>query len=60
MSEERIADLLNFINNRMQIGVSGNLIGETKAILEIISALEKALVDNKDIKRDIKKDDKTV
>lgn len=46
LSYERITDLLNFINNRIQLGVNGNLLGETKAITEIVIALEKALMDN--------------
>ena len=44
LSEERITDLLNFINNRIQLGVSGNLIGEIKSITDIIAALETALM----------------
>lgn len=44
LSAERITDLLNFINNRIQLGVNGNLIGETKSITEIVRALESALI----------------
>jgi len=59
LSAERITDLLNFINNRIQLGINGNLLGETKSILEIVNALEKALL-HQDIPKDIPKDKNTI
>lgn len=52
LSDERITDLLTFIN-RMNLG-NGNLIGESKSIMEIVSALETALLNNNEKPKVIK------
>jgi len=57
LSDEQINDLINLINTRMMLGVNGNLIGEAKSVIKIITELEMGLLGKNEVKTDEVKTD---
>ena len=52
LTSEQINDLITLINNRLTLGVSGNLIGEAKTIIDIVHSLEMGLLNLEETKKE--------